>query len=300
MTRSNTMSSPSTPVNLLTNCIMPIKRTYFEKNCRTCGKTFTTYKSEKMNYCSQECKINRPTSLSPEAREKISIGRKKWLAKNPDKHPWKNNSKFISEPCERLKAFLQEEGILFVEEYVPLNDRGFSIDIAFPDIKLGIEVNGNQHYNKDGTLRSYYQERHNLIVKNGWNLIEMHYSDCFIPDRIMTILKNREQPDYSKIFKEREKRLLEKEKNKPLPRGEKQRINYLKSQEENIKKVLESDIDFGKFGWVSKVAEIVGVSQNGGARWMKRNLPNFYEENCYKRTFNKKKKEVPKKEFPKS
>ena len=59
---------------------------------------------------------------------------------------------------------------------------GFSIDIAFPDIKFGIEVNGNQHYNSDGTLKPYYKERHDLIEKSGWILLELHYSSCYIDD----------------------------------------------------------------------------------------------------------------------
>ena len=53
-------------------------------------------------------------------------------------------------------------------------DNASNIDIAFPDIKLGIEINGNQHYNSDGTLKDYYQERHNLIEEAGWKLLEVH------------------------------------------------------------------------------------------------------------------------------
>ena len=33
-----------------------------------------------------------------------------------------------------------------------INGHYFSLDIAFPDIKFAIEVNGNQHYKKDGKL----------------------------------------------------------------------------------------------------------------------------------------------------
>ena len=41
-----------------------------------------------------------------------------------------------------------------------LNDgRFFSIDIAFPDEKIGIEVNGNQHYDlcQEEINRTYYK-----------------------------------------------------------------------------------------------------------------------------------------------
>lgn len=260
---------------------MPVKRKYYEQNCRTCGQVYTTYKSARMSYCSKECKINKPTSPSIETRKKVSNSRKKWLAENPDKHPWKRNSKFTSVPCENLKKILNRENIIFVEEYNPLKDRAFAIDIAFPDIKLGIEVNGNQHYTNDGTLKKYYQERHDLIVSNGWTLIELHYTDCFIPDRIMKILKNRRQPDYSDIFKERERKRLEKQRKKSK---KKQKIDHKALKEERKKKILESNIDFSKLGWGKEVSKLLGFLSNKGGGWVKNNMPNFYEKNCFKGT----------------
>lgn len=111
----------------------------------------------------------------------MSNSRKRWLRENPDRHPWKKNSKFVSAPCEVLKRRLIDAGLTFVEEYVPLSDRHFAIDIAFTDAKLAIEVNGNQHYDEHGTLKSYYQERHDLIEGAGWHVLELHYASCFEP-----------------------------------------------------------------------------------------------------------------------
>ena len=75
----------------------------------------------------------------------------------------------------------------FVEEYQPLKKRFFAIDISFPDKKLGIEVNGNQHYNSDKTLKKYYQDRHDLIVESGWTLIEIPYLEAFKDDTVKKI-----------------------------------------------------------------------------------------------------------------
>ena len=111
-----------------------------------------------------------------EAKAKIGMARKKFLAENPDKHPWKDKNKFKSVPCLKVKEFLKDNGIVFIEEFCPMPDRAFSIDIAFPDIKLGIEINGNQHYLSDGILAPYYKDRHDIIIASGWNLIELHYS----------------------------------------------------------------------------------------------------------------------------
>jgi hypothetical protein len=123
-----------------------------------------------------------------ETKNNLSHLRINFLKQNPDKHPWKKNTKFISAPCEYLKQFLQSNNIEFISEYMPLLNRMFSIDIALPTYKLGIEVNGNQHYNKDGTLKSYYQERHNLIESDGWILIELHYSSCYNENILNSLL----------------------------------------------------------------------------------------------------------------
>jgi very-short-patch-repair endonuclease len=130
---------------------------------------------------------------SNEMREHLSEVRKKWLLENPSLHPWKKNSKFKSVPCEVLKTHLRESGLQFEEEYTPLQDRSFSVDIAFPEARLAVEVNGEQHYNRDGTLRTYYRERHELIEKSGWRVIELHYARCYEPHLAETLKIIRER-----------------------------------------------------------------------------------------------------------
>lgn len=125
-----------------------------------------------------------------ETKEKVSLARKKWLEENPDKHPWKSKDKFISVPCEKLKIVLRELGFIFEEEYKAISDRHFSVDIAFVDEKLALEVNGNQHYtdSSTGVLSEYYQNRHDLLVSSGWEVFEIHYSKCFTEEGISSII----------------------------------------------------------------------------------------------------------------
>ena len=125
---------------------------------------------------------------NPEIGNNISKKLKEFFKNNPDKHPWKNNVKFKSVPCEFLKEKLKQKNIPFQAEFQPLQERFFSIDIAFPKIKCGIEVNGNQHYNKDGSLKEYYQNRHRLITDEGWTLIQLHYKLCYNDKYIDEIL----------------------------------------------------------------------------------------------------------------
>lgn len=119
-------------------------------------------------------------ALSEEHKKKVSEGRKKWLKENPDKHPWRSHNKFKSKPCEKAKEFLRSLGISFIEEFDPqIEGRNFSIDIAMPEKKIAIEINGNQHYEKTGELKPYYKEREMLLESNGWIVYEIHYSACF-------------------------------------------------------------------------------------------------------------------------
>lgn len=123
------------------------------------------------------------------SKKKMSKSRKKFLNDNPDKHPWKRSEKFKSIPCEYLKEKLKDNGFEFQEEYMPLYpNRYFSVDIAFPEQKIGIEVNGNQHYYRNGSLKKYYMERHKIIENQGWILIELHYSKVFCDTTIQEII----------------------------------------------------------------------------------------------------------------
>ena len=219
--------------------------------------------------------------MEDHVREKISRSRKKYLSENPEKHPWKRSTKFKSEPCERVKEFLRSRDIVFVEEWQPLDDRFYSIDIAFPDIKYGIEINGNQHYERDGTLRPYYQERHDRIVQAGWTLLELHYTSCYNLELIEKLLAKRTQPDYSEYFKKQKER--EERRNNIESRGVKIRRKSDERWEPYKQIVVDSDIEFDKFGWVKHVADLLGIKNQKVNKWMKRYLPEFYETQCYKR-----------------
>jgi len=144
-------------------------------------------------------------------KEKLSRIRKKFLKENPDQHPWRKHDRFISVPCEKIKKDLLSKNITFVEEHKPLESRFFSIDIAFPNEKIGIEINGNQHYNKDGTLKEYYQNRHDLIVQSGWTIHEIHYltvyNDKFI-DELCSDVSNLKLSDYTGYVKKAKKKLV--------------------------------------------------------------------------------------------
>jgi len=159
--------------------------------------------------------------ISEEVKKVLSEKQKKYMKANPEKHPWRNGKRTISKPCEKMKDRLRKEGLNFVEEYMPLDNRLFSIDIAFPDKKFAVEINGPFHYDKDGKLKPYYQERHDLIEADGWKVVEVFcnlvYNEEYVNSLIREIrgLGISNEVDYSSYLKERqENKRLKEEANK--------------------------------------------------------------------------------------
>ena len=111
-----------------------------------------------------------------EERKRISERKKANLKAHPEKHTWKKIRAYESKPCEILKEFLKSENILFYPEYTDENwTHSYSIDIAFPNNKFGIEINGNQHYDRNGNLQEYFQKRHEYLSSQGWRIVEVPY-----------------------------------------------------------------------------------------------------------------------------
>ena len=229
-------------------------------------------------FCSDMCRDEYVKLHEDDRRQKISIGRKKFLANNPDKHPWKKDSKFKSIPCEHLKARFREKNISFVEEYSPLINEGrfFSIDIAFPDEKIGIEVNGNQHYTRTGELNDSNKERQKVLEDAGWKIINIHYSQAYSFD--VSNYKDFIGKDYS-IYVKPIKVKVDKAKLK--------KDAYNATQVLKIDAVIESNIDFSKYGWVDKVSKLLNIKSQKVNIWMKRFMFDFYNEKCFKKCLQK-------------
>lgn len=212
-----------------------------------------------------------------ETKKKLSEKRKKYLAEHPEAHNWKYSSKFISKPCEYVKHFLKEQNISFVEEYKALENYNYSIDIAFPDLKVGIEINGDQHYNRDGSLAEYYQIRHNRLEEAGWKIFEILHTKCYTLKTFEEILAlDIYDKDYvGKYFSIKEQRLIKKQAQLAKKQLKEQQKQELVTKRINL--ILNSNIDFTKFGWSGKVAALIGILPQKVHGWMKKNMPEFLD-----------------------
>ena len=250
--------------------------------CKVCQTQFELrYPKDRKTTCSKKCQ----GFMSEEARTKISNSRKEFLRQHPDLHTWKRKDKNVSVPCENFKKFLRSKNIDFVEEYSPLSDRFYSMDIALPNLKIAFEINGNQHYNKDGTLRSYYQKRHDEIVASGWSLIEIHYSNCFSDANMLKFI-DFDIPMDSNIEIEKIKEFfrIKKEKQKPLPRGQKAKNKTDAKWLELKDTIFDQGIDFTRYGWNTVLSRYLQIKPQKVHEWMIRYHPEFYKsEKCFKR-----------------
>lgn len=183
----------------------------------------------------------------------------------------------------KFKQFLREHGIKYVEEYKVLDDHNYYIDIAFPDKKIGIEINGNQHYQNDGNLKPYYQHRHDLIESFGWKIIEIQYifvyRNKFLNNILNTVFKNWNCDERFYFDSKRKKKSLYRTKDDIFYRRTKK---FEEIVNKRIELINNSNINFSKQGWVKQVSELVGMSHSHVSKFMRKFMPETYLI-CFKR-----------------
>lgn len=144
---------------------------------QTCGK--------------REC-ANKASSSphTDEMKKHLSQKRKEYLNKNKDKHNWSLYHSQETEPERIFREVLETiNDIQFYQYYIPKEaDRFYELDFSIPELKIDFEVNGQQHYDEEGNLAPYYQERHDYLEDLGWKVIEIHYSLCYNKEKIKEIV----------------------------------------------------------------------------------------------------------------
>lgn len=129
------------------------------------------------------------TKHSEESKRKLSEKRKKYLKENPKSHSWSKFHDKETEPEKRLAEYLTKLNKFQVHRWynIPESEKFFEIDFAIPELKIAIEVNGEQHYNRDGSLADYYKKRDDYIKSLGWKTLQIHYVLCFKEDKLNEI-----------------------------------------------------------------------------------------------------------------
>ena len=155
--------------------------------CPFCNEHYTGTRRNHYKICT--VKPHGPHVWTDAERKKQSELKRQYAKEHPELCSWRTSAKFISLQCETLKTILAEHGLVFTAEYSDTSwSHAYSLDIAFTDIKLDIEINGNQHY-CNGQLKPYYQERHDYLVSQGWEVIEWHFKNCYQQTKIDDLIR---------------------------------------------------------------------------------------------------------------
>lgn len=91
--------------------------------------------------------------------------------------------------------------------------------------------------------------------------------------------KQDESTQLSFYFKGNE-HISQEYKNKIIKQCPKDRLD-------NVTQVLNSKIDFSQYGWVKHASQILEIDYRRVGSWMKKTIPEFYEDKCLKRKLKK-------------
>jgi len=94
---------------------------------------------------------------------------------------------------------------------------------------------------------------------------------------------NRPKRKYTKLSDEQRKLKYQRKYGSETDYHNAIKNTWEQEQQKYISLVLNSGIDFSKFGWVNKVAPIINQKIGKVNKWMKRIMPDFYKEKCFKR-----------------
>ena len=223
-------------------------------------------------------------------KQHISIKRKKYLDDNKCNAWMTRRKNHISYPEKYfmdviLNNFTDKN---YIREFPFFR---YSIDFAWVHKKIAFEIDGKQHELEK--MKASDIRKDTLLKEHGWTIIRIKWSE-FIQHKSKFIESMKQVIDsneYTMLYDTQEmaKRYISLSKLKVLEsnkRGNILRANWGNQNRDRVSKVLNSDIDFSKFGWVSKLAILLDMQPQKINNWIKKHIPDFYNDNCYKRNVN--------------
>ena len=188
--------------------------------------------------------------MSAEARKKISEARKKYI-KEHNGIWWNSRSKCKKSYAEEWTKKILENEVkdnTFREEF---HIGRWFLDFAWPEKKIGIEIDGAQHEWADRKKND--EEKDEYCKSQGWKILRLKWSDiCNNTQPAIQIIKefvlNAEIIDYD--FK-------------PKPKYIKKGYYHIPEEtwQERKEKIINSGVDLTEYGWQTKVSKITGLTR---------------------------------------
>lgn len=248
--------------------------------CQFCGlQRFTT--KEGMTYHEKYC-ISNPDRCTPHSHP-VSEDVKKRISEK-QKENYKGRSIFnidrSQEPYSEkyFHEWLDKENIEYKKNF---HVERFFLDFAFPDKKLYIEVNGEQHYRKMYNGRDYQErdkERADILTNLGWIcLATIRWSEFralqisernIALDRLKHAIQISTVVDFEFLYTYDSKYRQSVKRDEAIKLGKVNSIgrvcnNKITDEEMNFRKevILNSGVDLTKFGWVKKVSKVTSLTR---------------------------------------
>jgi len=222
---------------------------------------------------------------SEETKEKIRKKRIEYLKDNKKNTAWYHKGKRKMSYGEKFihTVFLKEK---IYEKYDIINEfceYPYFIDFAFINEKVAVEFDGAVHFNNGEKRIEHDIERDNYLTSIGWRMYRLPYFEInsFNINDLINFIGNSKTKNFEDNLITYKQFKLKKRKEDLLKKEEKTKQKT--KQIDTIKHtIINSNIDFSKFGWVNEASKIIGVTPQKVGKWMKRKMPEFYEK-CFKR-----------------
>lgn len=217
-------------------------------------------------------------------RQKQRINRLNYLNKKSGKSAWEKRSRgelsyleeWFNKKCEERNIYKKYD---VINEYTIFP---YSIDFAFINEKVAVELDGKCHFINGIERIEKDIKKDNFLISSGWKIFRIRYDQIADDSKIDELLYFIGNPSIKKNFNPLLYRSHITRKNK-LEKRKINKLEYEKKQEEFINKIINSDIDFSKLGWVNKVSDILQILPQKVNKWMKRFMWDFYDSKCFKR-----------------
>ena len=201
--------------------------------------------------------------LSEETKLKISKSMIKYLENNPEKVPYKLNhhSKGMSYPEKYFKEIFEKENLNFISEY-PVSI--YSLDFAFINNQIDIEIDGEQHYTDVKIIKSN-KKRDDYLKRNNWTVVRIRWSDYKKLDKIKreNFIKNliyfiKDKKSIPIEHRYKSKKEIYKEKRSDYNKG-----RILSNTEISRRyKLIEPFLANKTYGWISRCIKETGLTKN--------------------------------------
>lgn len=252
-------------------------------NCKY--RYFSTIPTFRKTCGNKECvsKLSREKTHSEETKEKIRKIRFEYLKLRNGKTAWEKRNKREFSYLENWFIIKGKEFNLF-NEYDIIYDYPvypYFIDFAFINEKVCVEMDGKCHFSNGKNRIEHDFKKDDYLIEKGWKIFRIRFDQVSDDSKIIELInfigsskiKNYDNRLYKFIEMKKEK--LNKNKIREDKRIEKNKLI--------IDKIMKSNINFSKYGWVSDVSKIIHINHQKVNCWMKKYMNSFYENECFKR-----------------